>query len=108
MRYQKQLSWLIPLIFVFALFAISMGLFYQNPGEPYEFTSHRGETVTINGRGLYAYDTLSMAAQQQGNDMVTLGVGLPLLAISTWLSFRGSLRGRLLLTGTLGFFLYTY
>jgi hypothetical protein len=40
--------------------------------------------------------------------MVTLGVGLPLLAISTWLSFRGSLRGRLLLTGTLGFFLYTY
>lgn len=108
MRYQKQLSRLIPLIFVFALFAISMGLFYQHPGEPYEFTSHRGETVTINGRGLYAYDTLSMAAQQQGNDMVTLGVGLPLLAISTWLSFRGSLRGRLLLTGTLGFFLYTY
>jgi hypothetical protein len=30
------------------------------------------------------------------------------LVISTWLAFRGSLRGRLLLTGTLGFFLYTY
>jgi hypothetical protein len=62
----------------------------------------------INGQGLYFYDTVSMAAQQQGNDLVTLVVGLPLLAVSTWLAFRGSLRGRLLLTGTLGFFLYTY
>jgi hypothetical protein len=108
MRYQKQLTWLIPVIFVLALFATSMGLFYQSPGEPYEFTSHRGETVTINGSGIYANDTVSMAAQQQGNDLVTLFVGLPLLAISTWQAFRGSLRGRLLLTGTLGFFLYTY
>ena len=44
----------------------------------------------------------------QGNDLITLVVGLPLLVVSTWLAFRGSLRGRLLLTGTLGFFLYTY
>ncbi|MDF1499860.1 MAG: hypothetical protein P1P76_05255 [Anaerolineales bacterium] len=108
MRYQKQLLWLIPLIFILALFAASASVFYQTSGQPYEFTSHRGETVTINGRGVYANDTVSMAAQQQGNDMVTLAVGLPLLAISTWLAFRGSLRGRLLLIGTLGFFLYTY
>jgi hypothetical protein len=44
----------------------------------------------------------------QGNDLITLVVGLPLLAVSTWLAFRGSLRGQLVLTGTLGFFLYTY
>jgi hypothetical protein len=85
-----------------------MGLFYQAPGEPYSYTNHRGETVTINGQGLYYYDTVSMAAQQQGNDLVTLAVGLPLLLASTWLAFNGSMRGRLLLTGTLGFFLYTY
>lgn len=108
MENQSTLRWLIPLIGLLALFAASMGLFYQRPGEPYEYTNHRGETVTINGQGLYYYDTVSMAAQQQGNDVVTLTVGLPLLAISTWLAFRGSLRGRLLLTGTLGFFLYTY
>jgi hypothetical protein len=35
-------------------------------------------------------------------------VGLPILVVSTWLAFRGSLRGRLLLTGTLAFLLYTY
>jgi hypothetical protein len=108
MKNQFALRWLIPLIGLLALFAASMGLFYQNPGRPFSYTNHRGETVMINGHGLYYYDTISMAAQQQGNDLVTLVVGLPLLAISTWLAFRGSLRGRLLLTGTLGFFLYTY
>jgi hypothetical protein len=108
MKNQSALRWMIPLIVLLALFAASMGLFYQNSGQPYSYTSHRDETVMINGHGLYYYDTVSSAAQQQGNDLVTLVVGLPLLAISTCLAFRGSLRGRLLLTGTLGFFLYTY
>lgn len=108
MKYQFALKWLIPLIGVLALFSAAMGLFYQAAGEPFAFTNHRGETVMINGRGLYYYDSVSSAAQMQGNDLITLLVGLPLLAVSTWLAFRGSLRGRLLLTGTLGFFLYTY
>jgi hypothetical protein len=108
MKNQTALRWLIPLIGLLALFAAGMGLFYQTPGEPYPLTNFRGEQVLINGHGLYYYDTVSMAAQQQGNDLVTLLVSLPLLGISTWLAFRGSLRGRLLLTGTLGFFLYTY
>jgi hypothetical protein len=105
MKHQSALKWLIPPIFVLALFAVAMGLFYESPGEPYPITSFRGEKVMINGHGLYYYDTVSSAAQMQGNDIITLGVGLPLLFISTWLAFRGSLRGRLLLTGTLGFFL---
>jgi len=108
MKYQTALKWLIPLIFLLTLFAASMGLFYQTPGEPYPFTSHRGETVMLNGHGLYFYDTVSSTAQMQGNDLITLIVGLPLLAVSAWMAFRGSLRGRLLLTGTLGFILYTY
>jgi hypothetical protein len=44
----------------------------------------------------------------QANDLVMLVFGLPLLAISFWLSLHNSLRGRLLLAGTLGFILYTY
>ena len=108
MKNQTALTIIIPLIFILALFAAGMGLFYKTEGEPYPFTTHRGETVMINARGLYYYDTVSSAAQQQGNDVVTLFVGLPMLVISTVMAFRGSLRGRLLLTGTLGFFLYTY
>jgi hypothetical protein len=108
MKYRSALQWLIPLIGVLALFAVLMGLFYETPGEPYTITSFRGEQVTINGHGLYYYDTVSSAAQMQGNDIIALVVGLPLLVISTLMAFRGSLRGRLLLTGTMGFFLYTY
>ena len=108
MKYQSALKWMIPIIFILSLFAASMGLFYETPGEPYSYTNHRGEQVSINGHGLYYYDTISSAAQMQGNDLITLLVGLPLLLISTWLAFRGSLRGQLSLTGTLGFFLYTY
>ena len=108
MKNQGAMRWLIPLIGLLALFAAAMGLFDQTPGEPYAHTNHRGEEVMINGHGLYYFDTISFAAQQEGNDLITLTVGLPLLVISTLLAFRGSLRGRLALTGTLGFFLYTY
>lgn len=108
MKYQSTLRWLIPLIGILSLIAAGSGLFYQTSGQPYPFTSHRSEEVTIYGQGIYAYDTVSSAAQAKANDFVTLVFGLPLLVISTWLAFRGSLRGRLLLTGTLGFILYTY
>jgi hypothetical protein len=108
MKYQSALTWLLPPIFILSLVAAGAGLFYQAPGEAFSYVNHRGEAVTINGQGLYFYDTVSSAAQMQGNDLVTLLVGLPLLIISAFLAFRGSLRGRLLLTGTLGFFLYTY
>jgi hypothetical protein len=108
MKHASTLKWLIAPIFILALFAAAMGLFYETPGQSYPLTSFRGEQVMINGHGLYYYDTVSTVAQMQGNDLITLVVGLPLLAVSAWLAFRGSLRGRLLLTGTLGFFLYTY
>lgn len=108
MKYQSTLKWLILPIGVLALFAILMGLFYETPGAPYPITSFRGEEVTINGHGLYYYDSVSSAAQMQGNDFIALILGMPLLIVSTIIAFRGSLRGRLLLTGTMGFFLYTY
>ncbi len=108
MKYQSLLKILLPLVALLALFAAGLGLFDTTPGQPYPFISHRGESVMINARGLYYYDTVSSAAQQQGNDVVTLFVALPLLAVSAGLAFRGSLRGRLLLAGTIGFFLYTY
>lgn len=114
MKYQAALKWLIAPIGILASFAILMGLFYETPGAPYPITSFRGEEVMINGHGLYYYDTVSSAAQMQGNDFIALILGLPLLAISSVMagvypaSRGGSLRGRLLLTGTLGFFLYTY
>ena len=109
MRTHNALKWLIPPIFLLALVAAVAGLWLgAGAGAPYALTNFRGEQVTINARGLYYWDTVSTAAQMQANDLVTLILGLPLLAVSFFQARRGSLRGRLLLTGTLGFFLYTY
>lgn len=107
MKYNPALKWLIPLIFVLTLVAALAGL-WPAEGTPYPLTTFRGEEVTINARGLYYWDTVSSVAQMQANDLVTLMLGLPLLLVSFWLNLRGSLRGRLLLAGTLGFILYTY
>jgi hypothetical protein len=107
MKSTPALKWLIPLILVLTLVAAIAGL-WPGEGTPYSLTNFRGEEITINASGLYYWDTLSSAAQMQANDLVMLVFGLPLLAISFWLTLRGSLRGRLLLTGTLGFILYTY
>jgi len=101
------LKWLVPLIFILTLAATLAGL-WPGTGTPYTLTNFRGEQVTINARGLYYWDTVSSTAQTQANDLVTLLLGLPLLAVSYWLTRRGSLRGQLLLTGTLAFILYTY
>jgi hypothetical protein len=107
MKYANVFKWLIPTIFILALVVVLAGL-WPAEGQPYTITNFRGEEVSINARGLYYWDTVSMAAQMQANDLVMVVLGLPLLAISFWLALRGSLRGRLLLTGTLGFILYTY
>jgi hypothetical protein len=107
LKYKKALIWMTPIIFLLALAAALAGV-WPGEGKSFDVTNFRGEEVTINGRGLYYWDTVSSAAQMQANDLVMLGLGLPLLAISFWLALRGSLRGHLLMTGTLGFILYTY
>jgi hypothetical protein len=77
-------------------------------GSSYGFTTLYGQTVQISGRGLYHYDTITTASQEQSQDLVTVFLGIPLLVISLLLYRKGSLRGHLLLSGTLGYFLYTY
>ena len=96
------------LIIPLALVAAAAGIFWQGTGEPYPFGTLRGETVMIRGHGLYAYDTVNSSSQEIGQDIVTLLVGIPLLIAGIVLTGKGSLRGRLLLTGGLGYFLYTY
>jgi hypothetical protein len=80
----------------------------QPPGSHFAFTTLRGETIQIQGVGLYRYDSVAVAAQGIAQDVVTLVLGIPLLIAALILAARGSLRGRVLLTGTLAYFLYTY
>jgi hypothetical protein len=107
-KYTKTISLLVLCIVVLSLAASAYGIFSsQGPGE-YQFKSLNGQTVSIYGQGLYKNDSVAMAAQAKGQDIVTMIVGIPLLIVSLYLSRKGLLKGRLLLTGTLGYFLYTY
>lgn len=49
-----------------------------------------------------------LIVQSHGQDFATLIVGVPVLALGLGLSARGSLRGRLVVLGALGYLLYTY
>lgn len=96
------------LISVLALVATTVGIFTASGQQHRSFLTLRGETVTIQGGGLYGYESVSGAAQAIGQDFVTLLVGIPLLLVATYLTSRGSLVGRLLRAGVLWYFTYTY
>lgn len=57
--------------------------------------------------GVYR-DPGPLVVQSNGQDLATLVVAVPVLALGLWASARGSLRGRFVALGALGYLLYTY
>jgi len=108
MKYQKSISLLVILISLFSFTATTYALVSNQGKGRYEYKSIFSENVDIYGKGLYQHDSVSMAVQALAQDYVTLFLGIPLLIISLILTRKGSVKGCLLLTGTLGYFLYTY
>jgi hypothetical protein len=108
MKNHSTLNWLIPLIAILAAITASIGLFSTGGDGPFQFTTLHNETVEIYGKGLYRYDTPLIAVGYRVSDAFTLILGIPLLLISFWAYRRGSTRGKILLTGTLLFFLYNF
>jgi hypothetical protein len=106
MKPSKAAIWLSALIALLALVAAAVGLFWQDGGNPFFFTTLRGETVQMYGQGLYRYETLRDGVGFKGADLFILVVGVPLLVLFTLRYHRGDLRSGLLLTGTLAYFLY--
>ena len=106
--YQKAIQRITIAIILLSILVVLAAFFYPNAGEPYPFNTLRGEQVEIYGQGLYRYETVSFYAQAIAQDIVTLLIGVPLLIVSLLMSKKGSMRGRVLLTGTLAYFLYTY
>lgn len=74
----------------------------------YEYESIRGETVVIYGKGVYEHMSADLAPQGIAQDYVTLFLAVPLLILGMVWTGRGSLKGRFLLAGTLGYFLVSY
>lgn len=99
---------LVGLIAAVSLVVAGLGVLQGWPSEPREFDTVLGERVMIQGEGLYRNDTVSLAAQAVGQDLVTLAVGIPLLVLAAVQFRKERLRGQLLLAGILGYFVYTY
>lgn len=108
MKFRKEMTVLTVLIMVLSLTAAITGIYSSGGPGKHEITSIRGETVEIYGKGLYRNDSVSMASQAIAQDVVTVLVGVPLLAASLASARKGRLKGKILLAGTLAYFLYTY
>ena len=108
MKSSRIVIWLSGLIAVLAIAAAGIGLFYQDVGSSYLFTTLHGQSVLIYGQGLYRYDIPIIAVGFRAADAITLVLALPLLFLSLVLYQRGKLQGGLLLAGVLTYFLYSY
>jgi len=108
MKYKKSITILVLIIFILATIACSYGIFSKDISRKKEFKAISGQTVKLYAKGLYKNDSVSGGLQAVGQDIVTLVIGLPLLLISLLIYRKNLLKGKLLLAGTLGYFLYTY
>ena len=103
-----QLKLLIGIIANVSFICTSIGIFSGGGPGPFTFTSIRHNTVTIFGKGVYQHMSAEVAPQGIAQDYITLFLGIPLLMVSFWVSRRGSIRGKFILAGVLGYFLVTY
>lgn len=108
MKFKKAITILVLCIAILSMVASVCGVFSGRGDGQHSFKSIQGENVEIYGKGLYHNDSVATASQGIAQDVVTIILGIPLLVISLYFSEKGSFRGRLLLTGTVAYFLYTY
>jgi hypothetical protein len=108
MKPQSIFNWLVPFIAILSAIAAGVGVFWVGGDGPFQFTSLHNQTIEIYGIGLYQYDTPLSAVGYWVGDAFTLIAAIPVLLISWWMYRRGTVRGKLLLTGTLLFLLYNY
>lgn len=108
MKQKNIITLLILFIVVLSALAAITGIITDEGPGPYEYESIRGRIVTIYGKGLYQHMSAEVAIQGIAQDYVTLFVGAPLLLASLYFARKGSIRSRIVLAGTLGYFFVTY
>jgi len=106
MKISKAIIFFSFAIALLAAIYASVGLFWQDDGAPFTFVTVHGETVEMYGQGIYRNDAAFRAPIFRGTDAITLFVCVPVLFFSIVLYGRGSLRGKILLTSMLAYFLY--
>ena len=108
MKYRKSVGILVAFIAGLALLAGIIGILPTTGTGVHTFSSLHGEVVHLYGKGIYSNDSVAAAVQAIAQDWVTVFLGVPLLALSCYFAGKSFLRARILLAGTLAYFLYTY
>lgn len=108
MQNKKILTALVILIALFAAIATLAGILSNNGVGEYQFKTIHDQTVTIYGKGLYQHMSADVAIQGIAQDYITLFLAIPLLLLSLISARKGSLKGRFILAGTLGYIFLTY
>lgn len=105
---KKQLNIFVVLIATLSVISSLVGLLYQYESDLDTITSVNGQIVSLYQTGLYYRDSVSVASQGIASDLITLIIGVPALLLSLFAYNKDSLKGKILLTGMVGYFLYTY
>lgn len=105
---KKTIVRLCYLIIVISLIVSLAGIISQDGSEIQSVENVYGETIDLYGKGIYKMNSVSVAAQGIASDWATALIAVPILFMAIRSYKKGSVRGELMLTGILGYFLYTY
>lgn len=105
---KKIINVLVIFITIFALIASLAGILTSKGATKEIFISVYDNEVELYGTGIYQNDSIAIVAQGIAQDYVTIILGLPVLMIALYLYNKNNVRGKFLLSGMLGYFLYTY
>lgn len=104
----KMYTVIIILIVILSAISCLAAIFSTGELSQTTMTSAFGEEIRLYGKGLYARNSLSMAVQAIAQDYVTLILVLPCTIAALFLTRKKNILGEFILTGLLGYFLYTY
>jgi hypothetical protein len=105
---RKGIAALCLIIALLAGVTSAIGVFGRGDGATESAVSIRGERYEYVTTGVYAFNAERVVAEGVGWDVLTLFVAVPALIACVVPVARGSLRGRLIAAGILGYLVYQY
>ena len=107
MNTKQTLRLIFAVIIIASAVASASGIFMEAGNGPYQYTSIRGQEITISGKGLYQHMSSDVAIQGIAQDYLTLFLAIPLLIIFGFLN-NNSIKLKVFLAGLTAYFLVTY
>lgn len=108
MKFKNSLIFLVTGIAIGSSISALYGLLSSNGPGPFQYVSIRNEIIDIYGQGIYKHMSYEVAIQGIAQDLITLLIGIPALIISFIYSLRGSLKARIIFSGTTFYFFVSY